>query len=131
MGPGQASTEADGHRAWWAGGEAAAAFMGAEGRGGGTARNRGEGLVPRCSQERASAVAAAKPQVTRRPTASESCLCGTSVELRSLGLLTQGNGLLWVGPSSARLPRSLICVPFPGSSESSEFSEEMSSGLER
>lgn len=93
--------------------------------------SRGWGELFGPSQESESEIAAAKPRVTQMPTGSESCFSGTSAELRDLGLLTQENRLLWVGPSSVRLPHSLICVPFPGSSESSEFSEEMSSGLER
>lgn len=76
-------------------------------------------------------IAAAKTQATVMPTGQEAV---SPAPLWSSGAWAQcprRTGLSGVGPSSARPPRSLICVPFPGSSESSEFSEEMSSGLER
>ena len=45
MGPGQANTEAEGHRAWGASGQVAAAFSGAQGREWRAYRERREGLV--------------------------------------------------------------------------------------
>lgn len=71
-----------------------------------------------------------KPAVTVTPAGSGSCGSSTALEPEGLGPVSQEERPLWGWPPG-RGSCSPICVPFPGSSESSELSEEMSSGLER
>ena len=85
--------------------------------------NRGTGRAEcQIEQQQSRARATLTPPGSGRVPPARSC---------SLGPGPGGEQAALVAPLLRGRPRSLIYVPFPGSSESSEFSEEMSSGLER